>query len=164
VERTLDGHALGAASTVGELRTLLDLAVVKTRSLARPSEAAVLGEGLLALQDLAADTERRFNVCCGSRSVGVELQPIDDAPVPIAQDATNNAIRHAMPRGSISPAPAGPGLTLAVWDVSAGFDPRDVVDHHGLRLMRYRAELLGGSLEVSSVPGGTTVLCSVGLQ
>lgn len=56
---------------------------------------------------------------------------------------------------------AGGQVHLAVEDDGRGFDPQAVVGSHhlGLRLMRARAERLGGGLVVESAPGqGTKVL------
>jgi signal transduction histidine kinase len=54
-------------------------------------------------------------------------------------------------------------LTATVVDAGPGFDPAlvkpDKGRHVGLGLLRERARLAGGSLTVSSTPGGSTTLC-----
>jgi signal transduction histidine kinase len=53
------------------------------------------------------------------------------------------------------------GVALRVWDDGAGFDVaahEPVPGHIGLDSMRERAELAGGSLEVSSAAGSGTVV------
>jgi signal transduction histidine kinase len=54
-------------------------------------------------------------------------------------------------------------LTATVVDAGPGFDPAlvkpDKGRHVGLGLLRERARLAGGSLTVSSAPGGSTTLC-----
>ena len=167
LEKKLAALALAEAGAMGEILSLLDLAMTKTRSLARGlPEAVVLGEGLpSALQDLAADTERRFNVACVftgdhfdhhcGRHVTMHLYRI-------AQEATSNAVRHGKAaRIAINLAAVYSGLTLAIQDDGVGFDPDGNTEGLGLRLMRYRAELLGGQLQVQSAPGETTVRCSI---
>jgi signal transduction histidine kinase len=54
------------------------------------------------------------------------------------------------------------GVTASVSDSGPGFDPKDVKPHQGrhvgLGLLRERARLAGGSLDVTSWPGiGTTL-------
>ncbi len=54
----------------------------------------------------------------------------------------------------------GESLLLEISDAGTGFDPRSVDTHVslGVRGMRERAELLGGTLTVTSTPGrGATV-------
>ena len=54
-------------------------------------------------------------------------------------------------------------LTATVVDAGPGFDPAlvkpDKGRHVGLGLLRERARLAGGSLTVTSTPGGSTTLC-----
>jgi signal transduction histidine kinase len=56
-------------------------------------------------------------------------------------------------------AAAGDTVSVEVSDDGRGFDPATVGSEHlGLRSMRGRVADLGGQLEVTSAPGGGTVL------
>jgi signal transduction histidine kinase len=80
----------------------------------------------------------------------------------IAQEALQNAVRHASARHVAVRLSAGEdGLLLEVADDGVGFDP-DAAGarsrHLGLTSMEERAKRLGGALEIRSAPGaGTTV-------
>jgi signal transduction histidine kinase len=87
----------------------------------------------------------------------------------IGQEAVLNAARHARAsrvdiRLTYSPAT----VCLQVTDDGCGFDVQAVdVDegwHYGLTTMRERAESAGGTLKVTSGPGGTTVDAAVPLR
>ena len=82
----------------------------------------------------------------------------------IAQEATNNAIRHGHPnRVTIELDHEGDAVTLRVRDDGCGFTQDTHVtdstrDQWGLINMQERAERVGGRLDVVSSPGrGTTV-------
>jgi PAS domain S-box-containing protein len=82
----------------------------------------------------------------------------------ISQEALNNASKHAAAsRITVSLGSQGGLLRLAISDDGGGFVPQDASPQPtgsgwGLTIMRERAELIGGSFRVSSVPGaGTTV-------
>jgi signal transduction histidine kinase len=85
----------------------------------------------------------------------------------IAQEALNNALKHAVATSiTIWLRADGERLELEVVDDGRGFDPESAVDGGGIGLssMRERAERLGGSLAIRSVPGqGTTVKVSLNL-
>jgi len=114
-------------------------------SVAERSRLAVDVQAPARLDDLAPDVEQ-----CVYR---------------VAQEALENAAQHAQARRvavrlDMGEEPAARRLTLTVSDDGAGFDPADVDNgyHLGLRGMRERAEMAGGTLEVASAPGqGTTV-------
>jgi signal transduction histidine kinase len=80
----------------------------------------------------------------------------------IAQEAIQNALRHAGARRvAVRLAADNGGLTLEVADDGAGFEPgdRELRSRHlGLTSMEERAERVGGRLEISSEPGGGTVV------
>jgi signal transduction histidine kinase len=82
----------------------------------------------------------------------------------IAREAASNAIKRGKARRiEISLTANGNAVTLAVTDNGTGI-PRKLPKRKGmgLRIMRYRAEVIGGTLLVEPVSGGGTVLvCTV---
>lgn len=86
----------------------------------------------------------------------------------IVQEAVTNALRHARAeRIEIRLDRRGTLLLVMVRDNGAGFDAGDAGPRPtlGLAGMRERAQLVGGSLQVLSVPGvGTTVLARIPLH
>jgi GAF domain-containing protein/HAMP domain-containing protein len=83
----------------------------------------------------------------------------------IAQEALNNALKHAAPTSVTVTIRAGGGRSeLEVVDDGEGFDPSAVGDEGGMGLvsMRERAEKLGGTLQLISAPAkGTRVKVSL---
>lgn len=86
----------------------------------------------------------------------------------ITQEALRNVVRHAQARvAEVSLRPFEGGLQLAVRDDGIGFDPVLERDRPslGLASMMERVHLLGGELDVESVPGhGTTLVAWVPLK
>jgi PAS domain S-box-containing protein len=82
----------------------------------------------------------------------------------IAQEAVGNALRHGRPRHvRLTLLPEPNGLRLRIKDdgvgIQTGPDKRDGL---GLRIMRYRAGLIGGILQITpSQEGGTVVTCTL---
>lgn len=81
----------------------------------------------------------------------------------IVQEALGNAIRHARPsRVAIRVVDDGAGVRIAVRDDGRGFDPTVANGGFGLKRIRERVELFGGSLEIASAgSGGTEVLAAI---
>ena len=80
----------------------------------------------------------------------------------IVVEAVRNAFNHGeASRVSVRGQRLDDSYHLEVKDDGLGFDPKQVGhDRFGIKSMRARAELIGGSLEIVSQPGsGTTVLC-----
>ena len=80
----------------------------------------------------------------------------------IAQEALNNALRHAEPSViSVSLSSNGASGILLIRDDGVGFDPDQVVDKFGRYTMENRAKIIGGTLEIKSRKGdGTLVKCT----
>ncbi|MDP2936722.1 MAG: GAF domain-containing protein [Dehalococcoidia bacterium] len=94
----------------------------------------------------------------------VALEPIKEIQlIRIVQEALSNVRKHAKAQKAWVQVSASNGhLCLTVRDNGQGFDPdrisRGMWPQFGLRTMMERAESVGGTFEVSSVPGqGTTV-------
>jgi len=79
----------------------------------------------------------------------------------IAQEALNNVVKHARAKEvNVRLRCSGSAVELEIVDDGKGFDPTELsAEHHGLRIMRERAEGIGAQLTVKSEPGqGTQVL------
>jgi PAS domain S-box-containing protein len=125
-------------------------------------------EGLrAALEDLAARSGEQSGTPCVFESSG-PVQLADAASAThlfrIAQEAVGNALRHGHATRLRLALRGGPGsLTLTVEDDGTGL-PEAPADGKGLglRLMRYRAGLIGGTLAIgpaSDAGRGTLVTC-----
>jgi len=90
--------------------------------------------------------------------------PIDDHAAlhlyRIVQEAVTNAVKHANPgRIHISLRVDGSLLRLTVQDDGVGIsDKADQNGGLGLRIMRYRAHMIGGNLAIQPAEGGGTLI------
>jgi PAS domain S-box-containing protein len=112
----------------------------------------------------------------GAQPVRVEAEDVPDGIPPfvstalyrIAQEALRNVAKHASAAAVTLTLSGTPdGLRLAIQDTGPGFTPSDVRFRGGLGLisMHERANLVGGTLYLTSSPGqGTTVEVHVPLQ
>ncbi len=86
----------------------------------------------------------------------------------IAQEAVANAVRHGCARQvDITLRPNGERGELVIKDDGSGSSPDEDNNHgSGLRIMRYRADLIGGSLAIirNKGPRGLTVRCTFDLE
>ncbi len=148
---------------------MVQRAMTQTRELARGlSPVRLEAEGLTdALRELAVGTRKVFGCDCRFRCDPPVLVPDHTVAIHlyrIAQEAVSNAIKHGKAqRIDIGLTAHGRSVTLAVKDNGTGL-PRRLPRRTGmgLRIMRYRAEVIGGALMVEPVPGGgTRVLCTV---
>jgi signal transduction histidine kinase len=96
-----------------------------------------------------------------------EVHAEDSLPVKIAlyrllQEALSNSFRHAGGSGQqVEVRKIDEHLKIEVIDTGAGFDPAVASKCRGQGLvgMRERAEILGGSFEITSAPNQGTVIC-----
>lgn len=147
-------------------------AVAQTRLLSHGLAPVSLEAGGLvhALLELAESTLALTRVEC--RFVGPDKESIPDPAAAghlyrIAQEAVANALKHGQPRTIlICLGRRRDHLVLEVSDDGRGFSPaRQTSNGLGLRVMRYRAALFGGDLQVRSSPGrGTRITCSAPLS
>lgn len=143
-------------------------AIEQTRMVARglsPLETEATGL-MAALGELAANTERLFHVRCWF----VSEQPVNIAESAaathlyrIAQEAINNAIKHGKATEiTISLKEDDGQIILSITDNGAGFSPPQKTNEGmGLRIMKYRAGVIGGTLDVKAAgTQGTVVTCA----
>ena len=119
-----------------------------------------------ALEELAVRSTEIFRIPCQFQCrapVSIEDNNIATQLFHIAQEAISNAARHGNPRKIIVVLNAkdGAGLTLQVRDDGKGLPSENQRPAGmGLRIMRYRAEVIGADLAIESRRGrGATVTC-----
>ncbi len=144
-------------------------AIRQTRLLARGlSPVEMESHGLMsALQQLATDVSGLFRVEClfrRSAPVLVFENAVATHLFRIAQEAVSNAVRHGAARRIEIELAGGDGpITLHIRDNGTGglaaWKPGPGM---GLRIMRHRAAMMGGTLQVESrAGGGVCVICTV---
>ena len=140
-----------------------------TRQLARGMNPVVAdGSGLMhALRQFALTTSHSRRILCTFQCpspVAIENPTTANELYRIAQEAIHNAFTHGRAkRINIRLSETGGEVCLEVTDNGSGLPP-DVLQATGmgLRVMRYRAGLIGGQLAIKSRwGGGTEVVCRV---
>lgn len=160
------------AAAAEEIARLIRSAIEYTRDLSHgmsPMQSG--GDSLMsALEELAVRTARHFSIRVDFRCP----HPVrcDDPEVAthlyrVAQEAVSNALKHGKAtRIEIGLAAVGERIHMAVRDNGRGIPDRLPAKRGmGLRIMQYRAGMIGASLVIQREnTGGTTVGCSVHLQ
>lgn len=158
------------SAQAGQIAAHVREAIAQTRMLAHGLCPVVLeSEGLMsALQELAQSTTQMFGMNCVFRChqpVQIHDNPAATHLYRIAQEAVANALRHGRATHiEIGLAAEGDRVFLAVKDNGCGLPAPLPRTGAGLRIMQYRAGMIGGSVVVQrGEPHGTTVACSVHL-
>ncbi|PYJ18482.1 MAG: hypothetical protein DME96_01950 [Verrucomicrobia bacterium] len=147
---------------------LANEAAKQTRLTARSLEGADR-DLKTALQALATSVRKncRVNgiVKADASSLSISA-PVAAQLYRIVQEAVHNAVEHGAAREvRIDLACDQKNMVLTVRDDGRGFDTRAVSEGMGLRIMRYRAQCIGGACEVRSNRNtGTIVTCRVPLH
>ena len=162
--QTTDGSLAADAAEVGQM---VERAIAQTRALARGLDPVnVEQQGLaVALRELTHSIEEIYGVSC----VFVCPEPIQalDPEVAthvyrVAQEAINNTLKHAQAsRIDVRLVQHDALLKLTVSDDGIGFSVTNAQgEGMGLRIMDYRARMIGGSFNVQPEPnGGAVVTC-----
>jgi PAS domain S-box-containing protein len=165
LEMSSSPEAGSAARIAGILGKALDL----TRSLARGLHPVTSEPGGLvtALNELAARSSELFKIRCRvvCRSSVISMHPTTATHLyRIAQEAVTNAVKHGAAKHVDIMLSSSPGkIVLTVNDDGNGAkQPFSGNTGMGVRIMKYRAETLGGTLAFrTGRRGGTSVICTV---
>ncbi len=169
LEQKLARRSKADATRAGEIARYVREAISQTRSVARGLSPVTLeAEGLeSALRELAANTEKMFGVrcqviikeSCARCELGAGIHYYR-----IAQEAVSNALKHGKASEVWIGLEARPDRTiLSVDDNGSGLSGGWSAGGMGLRIMRYRAGMLGGTLVLEArEPRGTRVVCTAG--
>ena len=168
LELNLKSKSLHESADAADICELANEAIAQTRRLARMLYPVEIETGGLvsALQGLASSTKELLKIACQFKCK--DTIPIRD-PVTarhlyrIAQEAITNAARHGKAKKiRIELTSAKGRTTLKVANDGKDF-PRNLAKKKGigLKIMEYRAKMIGGILDVGrGRKGGTIVKCS----
>jgi PAS domain S-box-containing protein len=170
LEEQLRSHHRGEAEKASAIVKLANQAARQTRLTARSLEGADgVGDLKTALEALAMNMSQNCRVKSMIKANAASL-PIS-APVAaqlyrIAQEAVHNAIEHGAAREVLIQLSLGNrDMVLTVRDNGQGFEAKTNGYGMGLRIMRYRAQCIGGSCHVHTAHNkGTVVHCRVPLE
>lgn len=171
--RNLRAGRTVSAEEIDEIARLLGDGIEQARTLAQglnPFHLEVRGL-TIALRELAANLEAQTGIACTFEETGGGMALSSEQTMHlyrITQEALTNAARHAQAtRIQITLSRKDHHYRLTIRDDGTGFrlsggeETRPPATGMGLSIMRYRAEMIGARLHVSSAPGaGTTITCS----
>jgi signal transduction histidine kinase len=153
---------------VKDLGALLESTMDEVHEVARSLTPVAMDPDALgpALRSLARRTAHSFGVECGYRELGDVRVSDCERTVDlyrIAQEAVNNAGKHARARRITLTLDGGDGqVLLTVEDDGRGLPEEASGTGLGLRIMALRATRMGGTLVVGPAPtGGTRLVCRV---
>ncbi|MBU6402313.1 MAG: histidine kinase, partial [Verrucomicrobia bacterium] len=162
------GKAVAEAADAGRLVGLVEEGIELARTLAR---------GLYPVEMEAEGLMRAFGDLAGTISQGAKVRCVFECDSPvliqdnavathlyrIAQEAVRNAVRHAKARRiGINLVEQAGQVKLTVEDDGVGMlESSPAGDGLGVRIMAYRAALIGGTFNIEPAPtGGTMVTCA----
>lgn len=159
-------ESMSETAHAAKIVSLVNESIRMTKDLARGllpvgSDARGLMSGL---EHLAREVSAMFHITCRFECcdpVLIHDEGLADHLYRLAQEAVNNAIRHGRAKNIVVTLSVNHRGTLTVRDDGCGFEKiSNSQSGLGLRIMSYRAKMIGGSLDVRSSPdGGTVVSC-----
>jgi len=170
LEEHLRAERSAEADRASLIAELANGAARQVRLTARTLEGADgVGDLKTALRSLAANMSENCGVKVTVKADSSSLPispPVAAQLYRVAQEAMRNAIEHGAAREVLIQLTFGDqDLMLTVQDDGKGFDANINGQGMGLRIMRYRAQCIGGSCEVHAGPSqGTIVHCRVPLE
>ena len=169
LEKRLVENSSPEATSAVEIVKLIKHAIDKTHNVARGlCHVELEANGLMsALAEMAANVDDRQNVSCMfecDEPVLIHNSSVATNLFRIAQEATHNAIKHSKGKHVWVRLTYGDNqVIMTVEDNGIGF-PTSLKPGKtmGLYLMRYRAKMINGHLDVFRTDrGGTSVVCTV---
>lgn len=170
--KKLQASRLPEAENAREIAIMLDRALTKTRSVAggfftAGFDVAGLAE---ALRETARNVEQRSGVSCNVRwqeNLVISNEDVVMHFFRIAQEAIQNAVKHAQATCIEVSLKISDGLLqLIIEDNGLGIPARSRSGKGlGLRIMAYRAKIIGGEWKMENrAEGGTRIICSLPVE
>ncbi len=165
----LASNSVPEADEANGIVELVNDAISYTRALSRGlSPVGLEDDGLIvAIQGMASNVTDMFNVAClfdYDNPVIIKDNVVATHLYRITQEAVNNALKHGNAKAiTISLSSDNDNVALCIEDDGMGLN--DSVPSNsgmGLRLMRYRARMIGASLEIEGNGDcGTRIFCTL---
>ena len=120
---------------------------------------------MMAFKELADNMEQLFGVKCHfqlDEPVLIEDNLVATHLYHVAQEAANNSVKHGKANEIIiALALSNDEIVLSIQDDGVGIPEKlSTTDGMGMRIMKYRAESIGATLDIQRrKKGGTTVTC-----
>jgi signal transduction histidine kinase len=167
--KKLASHVAVEPAAADRIVAMVESAIELTRNLAHSLHPIELGkEGLNeALESLAGGLSRAFNISCRLETSGPASlsDPAGNLHLyRIAQEAANNAIRHGRARNVVIALKQEAGkIKLSVTDDGTGMLMDSAKKKGmGLRIMQFRAIMIGATFKLENLPGGgARAVCTV---
>ena len=167
LKNKLSMHSPEDARYAGEIGDLVKEAIVKTRRLARGlCPVHLTSHGLeSSLEELATSTSNIFSISClfnCPRHIPLKDNTLSTHLYYIAKESIHNAIEHGKAtKISIDLLNNSGVVSLSILDNGVGIKDVAKAEGIGLRIMNYRARMIGASLKIESDrSGGTLVTCT----
>lgn len=162
----LEAKDIPEAADARRMNELITSALVQARGLAKGLAPVMAGhQGLsLALEQLATYVSSTFSIPCrfhGPNAIDIRDTTVATHAYRIAQEAVTNALKHAKPWNVLVTLATENGqIVLTIEDDGTGLSTSGTGMGSGREIMRARAAVIGGTLQiVPGVAGGTIVRC-----
>lgn len=151
-------------SDIVRILDLLKAAIEDTRRVSRgfyPVELERLGL-FSALEELAANKEKMYDISCRclfDDSIEITDDAVAKHVYRMTQEAILNAVKHGNPsQVTLSIKRVDDDVVLSVEDDGIGIDKNKLTAQMGIRIMKYRADMIGASFSIDNHDrGGTRV-------
>jgi PAS domain S-box-containing protein len=172
LEGKLNEKSLRESEDAEKIVNLVNEAIHKTRELSRGLLPVVPdAHGLMsALTRYCEEIQDLFKISCRFECVPSVLiydQTVATHLYYVAREAVNNAIKHGRP-GNVWIRLSAEGMQGSLWVEDDGQGILEIPERNkgmGLNIMSYRANMIGGSLDIQNRPGGgTSVTCRFPLR
>jgi PAS domain S-box-containing protein len=168
LQREMIRENIPQSEKLDEIIHYLQKATLYARALSRGlAPLSIEKQGLVeAITVLATDIKNTTGINCQldlTMTTDIEDEAINIQIYRIIQESVNNAVKHADAENIRIKLRNAYDFVLKVSDDGKGFDVSDKAysSNHGLRIMRYRAGIIGCELKIESTPGkGTCVKCT----
>lgn len=166
--KKLSTKSLPESAHAETIRSLIDESIIKTRNLSKGLCPVYLGNAALesSLEDLAKHTRQVLGIDCLFIKMGDSIrfdQPKATNLYYIARESILNAVKHGKATQIILKLDMrGLQVALVIEDNGKGFKRVKRGRGVGLSIMKYRANVIGGNLEiVSKINQGSKVICII---